>query len=126
MKYIQRDGKLWSYPEYIEKFGQPERIGSVSSNIIVKGNFDPYESPITGEIITTARQREQEMKAHGVVDYEPSLKSHIEKEERNAELNLEKAINETIEKEISLMPARKREKLESELSAGADLAFSRN
>lgn len=101
------------------------RITKRPPPFFVKGQFDAYESPITGEVITSMRQREKEMKEHGCVDYEPTLRKEIDANAKREEQKLEKMVDETVDYEISNMPARKREKLEQELTAGADINYER-
>jgi len=109
--------------EWLEKYGEPPR--PKGPMIIVKGKFDAYESPITGEVISTVRQRENEMKEHDCVDYEPSLRGEADKRVREGEAKLEKMIDETVDHEISTMPAKKREKLFEELKSGVDIEVER-
>lgn len=109
--------------EWIRKYGdEPRGKGPM---IIVKGKWDAYESPITGEIITSARQRENEMKEHDCVDYEPSLRGEADRKVREEEAKLERKIDETVDHEISTMPAVKREKLFEELKSGVDIEVER-
>lgn len=110
--------------EWLEKYG--EKIHAKAPMFFVKGKFDAYESPITGKIITSARQRAAEMKEHGCVDYEPSLKDEIDRNVRNEELALDKHVDDTVDYEIANMPAQKREKLFEELRAGADINVERH
>jgi len=87
--------------------------------------WDSYISPATGRLITSYKDRKKDMQDSGCVDYEPSLRKHVEKEADAADAKLEKKIDETVEKEIHAMPARKREKLERELTSGADCVYER-
>lgn len=101
------------------------RITQGTPMFFIKGQFDAYESPITGEVITSARQRAEEMKRHDCVDYEPSLKQEINQNIKRAEDKLEKSIDNLVDYEISVMDSRKRESLEQELNSGADIEYTR-
>ncbi len=87
--------------------------------------WDRYISPASGKVITSYKDRRKDMIETGCVDYEPSLKKDITKHWKSEEAKLEKAIDETVEKEIQAMPMRKREKLSEELTSGADCEYTR-
>ena len=78
-------------------------------------NFVPYHSPATGHWITSKTQRREDMKASGCVDYEPSLKAEQEKRHAAEDAELDKKVEEHVEREIIAMPVEKREKLASEI-----------
>ena len=88
-------------------------------------NWDRYESPVSGRLITSYKERRADMAEHGCTDYDPgmvnSTTSHMEAEDRK----VEKRMDETVEKTICEMPVRKREALDRELSSGADIAYER-
>jgi len=87
--------------------------------------WDRYVSPASGKVITSYKERKEDMAATGCVDYEPSLKHHITRHMEAEDAKLEKAMDETVEGEIEKMPARKREKLAEELTSGADIEYTR-
>lgn len=84
-----------------------------------------YESPIDGRPITTKQARIEDLKRSDCVEWEPTLRAHTERRNKADDEKLEKKIDETVEREISAMPTRKRELLESELRAGADADYTR-
>ena len=88
-------------------------------------NWDRYLSPATGKLITSHKERREDMKRSGCVDYEPTLKDEVKKSHRNDELKLEKDLDNTVESIFSQMPSQKREMLERELSSGVDLEYTR-
>jgi len=87
--------------------------------------WDRYISPVSGKPITSYKERREDMKEHDCVDYEPSLTNHITKNMHDEEAKLEKAMDETVEKEFQKMPIRKREKLAEELTSGVDCEYTR-
>ena len=87
-------------------------------------NWDRYISPASGKLITSYKDRREDMKRTGCVDYEPSLKK--EEATNKQEAALEKAIDETVDREIGKMSSSQLEKLGSELSHGADLSYTRS
>ena len=77
-----------------------------------------YDSPIDGRPITSMAARMEDLARSNCVPYDPDIKQHNEERVRRENAELEKAIDETVDREISLMPAVKREKLEAELQGG--------
>jgi len=87
-------------------------------------NFTSYESPGTGRWITSKTQRREDMKACGCVDYEPSLKEHQQKRIEREDAEIDKKVDEHIEKTIYEMPAADREKLANQVD-NLDIAVTR-
>ena len=89
-------------------------------------NWERYESPVSGKLITSYKERKADMEEHGCVDYEPSMRKHATKNMEDCDRKLEKKMDETVEAEIQKMPARKKEKLDQELdNAGAEVVYER-
>lgn len=84
-----------------------------------------YDSPIDGRIINSKQQRIEDLARSNCVPYDPDMKQDQIKQSIESEKNLEKSLDETIDREIALMPARKKEKLEGELRGGMALDFVR-
>lgn len=84
-----------------------------------------YESPIDGSPITTAKKRNEDLAESGCVPYEIGMRQDADRKAKSEESELEKSFDETVDKEIYKMSARKREKLESELEAGANCVYER-
>lgn len=76
-------------------------------------NFQAYESPTTGRWITSKAQRKEDMAASGCVDYEPSLKDEQIRRIAREDAELDKKVEEHVEKTIYEMPTRDREHLAS-------------
>jgi len=87
--------------------------------------WDRYVSPASGKVITSYKERRQDMAETGCVDYEPSMRKNITQHMETEDAKLEKAMDETVEGEIEKMPARKKEKLAEELTSGADCEYTR-
>lgn len=80
-----------------------------------------YESPIDGRPITNRKQRIEDMARSGCVEYDPGIRQDIDRNLKESETKLDKAIETTVEKEIDSMPIVKKERLASELAAGFDI-----
>lgn len=86
---------------------------SVSPNIC-------YDSPITGKPITSLREREEDLARNNCRPYDPGMKQDYEQRLKREDEALDRSVDEVVEKEVALMPARKREHLFNELASGVD------
>lgn len=85
-----------------------------------------YDSPIDGRPVTTRYQRQEEMKRHGKMEYDPEMKTDADRRRRESQQALEAAVEETVNEEIAKMSTAKRGKLYSELTEqGVDLTTVR-
>ena len=84
-----------------------------------------YDSPIDGRPITSKQARIEDLARADCVPYEEGIRQDQERNKRESEESLERAVDQTVEKEIALMPARKREKLTAELEGGLTAAPAR-
>jgi len=66
MRYIQDPKTLELIPA--DKYEPQAR------RVYIHGDYDTYLSPVTGKPVTGRAQRRDDMKRHGCVDYEPSMK----------------------------------------------------
>lgn len=53
-----------------------EQYEPAAPRVYIHGDYDTYLSPVTGQPVTGRVQRREDMKRHGCVDYEPSLKRY--------------------------------------------------
>lgn len=84
-----------------------------------------YQSPIDGRPITTAAQRREDMARNDCVEYEPGMRQDVDRRVVEDEKALDRAVDETFDREIAKMPAAKLERLESEMSAGMSAEVAR-
>ena len=84
-----------------------------------------YDSPVTGAPITSERARREDLARHNCIEYDPGMKQDAQRRVVEDERKLDKAVDATVEAEISRMPARKRERLEAELRGGSDVSVER-
>lgn len=77
-----------------------------------------YTSPVDGRPITNRQEHLEELARTDTVVYEPGIKQDQERNQLRREEALERSIEQTVEKEVATMPARKREKLAAELEGG--------
>ena len=84
-----------------------------------------YDSPVDGRPITSLQAHREELARTDSVVYEPGIKQDQERNARLRDEAVEKSIDQTVEKEIATMPARKFEKLAAELTGGLTAEVSR-
>lgn len=84
-----------------------------------------YTSPVDGRPITNYHEHIEELARTDTVVYEPGIKQDQERNARLREESIERAMDQTVEKEIATMPAVKREKLTAELEGGLSAEVAR-
>lgn len=77
-----------------------------------------YTSPIDGREITSRKARADDLARHDCIEYDPLMKQDAARRRKEADDNLDKAVDETIDREIHTMPARARETLAAEMQNG--------
>jgi hypothetical protein len=84
-------------------------------------DFNGYESPTTGRLIRNKKERVEDLAVSGCMEYDPGVKQDFDRRTKEEEIALDRAIDQTVEKEFESMPLLKREQLATELTAGADI-----
>lgn len=104
----------------VEMMERPQRgpMGFVSRDVC-------YDSPIDGRPITNKHARIEDMARANCIEYDPGMKQDHQRRLAEQESILERSVDTTIEREISTMPSRKREKLQAELEGGLAPAIER-
>lgn len=77
-----------------------------------------YTSPVDGRPITSRQGHLEDLARTNSVVYEPGIRQDQERNQAMRERALESSIEQTVDREVALMPARKREKLTAELEGG--------
>lgn len=77
-----------------------------------------YDSPIDGRAITNRHARVEDLKRSGCVEYDPGMRQDSERKAKERDVQLDRAVDATVERAVSEMPSRKRERLQSELQSG--------
>ncbi|MCK9623029.1 MAG: hypothetical protein M0R47_21140 [Methylobacter sp.] len=77
-----------------------------------------YESPATGRIITNNRQRINDLAESGCIEYEPGMRQDVDRRVVEDDKALDKAVDDTFDREIAAMPTVKRERLDVEMAMG--------
>lgn len=85
-----------------------------------------YTSPIDGHWVEGRKARREDMLRNGCREYDPSEKKNFLQNQYLEEQRFDKAVDETLDRQLSTMPARKLELLEQEVRSGADVITTRN
>lgn len=86
-----------------------------------------YDSPITGEPITSWAKRTEDLAKHNCEPYDPARKQDYLKRMADNDARLDKAMGETAEEFVEKLPTKQRGQLQSELTEqGYGLDYSRS
>lgn len=77
-----------------------------------------YGSPIDGRAITSKQARLEDLARSGCIPYEEGMRQDYDRRVKESDEQLDKSVDATVEKAVSEMPSRKREKLTAELQGG--------
>lgn len=102
-------------PQTCECNAQARRVISACMFSIDATNFPAYQSPTTGRYITSKTQRREDMAASDCVDYEPSLVAEQQKRIEREDAEIDRKVDEHVEKTIYEMPIEKKERLVAEV-----------
>lgn len=84
-----------------------------------------YDSPIDGRTITSVSQRMDDLARNNCRPYDPEMKTDYENRLKREDAELDRKVDEVVDREVSTMPAVKREKLFNEVAAGASAEIVR-
>jgi predicted nucleic acid-binding Zn ribbon protein len=84
-----------------------------------------YDSPVTGEAITSKQKRIEDLKRHNCIPYEEGMKQDHKRRQEEGQRRLEASVDSFVEAQVAQMPARKRESLETELKSGVAVDTTR-
>lgn len=100
----------------------------ITAPLMVKVAADVcYDSPVTGEPITSWAQRREDLARNNCRPYDPEMKTDYLRRQQESKQELDRSIDQTVEEAIAKMPTAKRAKLWSEVTEqGVDLDFQRS
>lgn len=78
----------------------------------MRWDFEPYESPSSGNIITTQAQRKRDMANTCCIEWEPGMKQDTERNRKASEDKLMRDMGETVERKLSEMSGEDLQQLE--------------
>lgn len=107
-----------------------QRCGSAMNRQLsapwVRGDFEPYESPVVpGKWIQGRRQHEEHLKETGCRLYEPGERQQRVERIKMQEKVLDRKVEHTVDEFVSNLPTDKRDQLAAELEGGKDVKIER-
>lgn len=93
---------------------------------IVQPTYAAYKCPITGDVIDGRKAHQRNLDKHNCRILETGEKEAADRRRKEADDALDRGVEETVEREIALMPSEKKERLGKELDAGAELVVERH
>lgn len=92
----------------------------------VRGDYEGYNCPITGNWIEGRRAHEENLRRHGCRVLEPGEKDEVVRRKVASEAALDRSIEATVDEFVETLPTVKREKLIAEVEGGLDVQVTRN
>lgn len=88
----------------------------IHAPILVKAAADVcYDSPIDGTPITSWDKRNEDLKRHDCVPYDPGMKEDYTRRVQEHERALDRSIDQSVERAVAQMPTKTRGQLYTEL-----------
>ena len=91
----------------------------------VRGDYPPYECPVTGQIIEGRRAHEENLRRHGCRVLEPGEDREAARRAAASESEFDKTVEDTVERLVANLPDEKVRKLETEIKAGVTATVER-
>lgn len=105
------------------------RCGSAMNKLIsapyVRGDYPPYECPVTGKMIEGRRAHIENLKATGCRVLEPGETRNYQKSIERENEQFDQMIDQTADELIAKLPSDKKERLAAEMDAGVTAEFTR-
>lgn len=102
----------------VREYREPQNCecGQVGEKLIlyapmVQGDLPAYISPVTGMLISGRRAREEDLRVHGCVPYEPGMRQDMERRKAEEEAALDASVERTVGEFVEKLPAAQRESL---------------
>jgi len=85
---------------------------------MIRGDYQPYNCPITGKLIDGRKAHRENLARHGCRVLETGEREQVERFRKSSEAALDKAVDSTAEEFMAKLPARKAEQLVAEIQGG--------
>lgn len=92
---------------------------------MVRGDYEGYECPVTEKWIEGRRAHEENLKRTNSRVYEPGEFQRNQAIRAKKEQDFDKEIGETVEKLVTSLPPKEKERLACEMSHGVDISLNR-
>ena len=74
-----------------------------------------YDSPVTGKPITSWAAREEDLKRHNCIEYDPEMKKDSDRRNQERDAALDASIEQSVSRQIAKMSSAKRQQLIKEV-----------
>jgi len=114
--------------DYDEPQACPECKAKAKRQIVgtmIAPEFQEYQSPIDGSVISTKRKQKEDMAVNGCVPYEASMKDESTRNMKSQESALDRKVDKHVDKMWAEMNSKQRDNLARELASGADVNYLR-
>jgi putative FmdB family regulatory protein len=93
---------------------------------MVIGDYAGYECPATGKWVEGRKQHEENLKRTGCRILEPGETERVKQNRRREDEELDKAVDETVERFVEALSPEDKNQLANEIASGADVAIVRS
>ena len=124
--------KLYRVRDYVEAVDCEQcdlaAVRIFTPPVMVKASADVrYDSPIDGRPITSHAARQEDLKRHDCIPYDPEIKKDAVRWQKERQDAFDAKVDQTVSTEIARMPSRKRQELVKEVvGMGASLEVNRS
>lgn len=88
-------------------------------------DIQAYQSPIDDRPITSRRERKEDLKRAGCIEWEPGIEQDLNRRRAEEERQFDSSIERTADEIITNWPVQKRERLAAEMDHGLDVEITR-
>lgn len=92
----------------------------------VRPDIQAYVSPTTGKVVSSRAQRVEDMKRSGSIEYDPDRSKELRQRAAQRDIDLDKSIDQGLDRTLAAMPVKKLERLDAEIRSGADISVTRS
>ena len=112
--------KLYRMRDYVEAVDCEQcdlaAVRIFTPPVMVKAAQDIcYTSPIDDHLITTHAARQDDLKRHNCIEYDPEMKKDAARKQQERTDSLDAAIEETVFREVAKLPKSKKDQLIKEV-----------
>ncbi len=122
-EYLCESGHRFERYLPVSEYDAPQQCecGMGSQKVIhtsyIIGGMQEYQSPVTGEWITTREQRRNDLKRHDCVEWDAGMHEAAKRKDAEDWKKIDDIVDKSVTSKIESMPAFKREHLWNEMTS---------